>query len=47
MTQLVNLDQFGFTEEDIKTLVGLLDTKREKVLILKLVTFGNYIKKNK
>ena len=47
MTQLVNLNQFGFTEEDIKTLVGILDPVKEKDLILKLVKLGNCIKKNK
>ena len=45
MTQLVNLHQFDFTEEDIKTLVGILDPVEEKDLILKLIKFGNYIKR--
>lgn len=45
MTELTNIKRFEFTEEDIKTLVGMLDPVKEKNLILKLVKFGNYIKR--
>lgn len=48
MTELVNLTQFEFTEEDIKDLIGFLysDREKNKELILKLVKFGNCIKRN-
>ena len=45
MTEFVNLKQFELTGEDIKTLVGILDPKKERELIMKLGKLGNKIKK--
>ena len=45
--EIVNITIFGFEEEEIKQLVGVLyeNKERNKELIKKLITFGNYIKR--
>ena len=45
--EIVNINIFGFTEKDIKTLVGYLqiDMENNKELIKKTLKFGNYIKR--
>ena len=45
--EIVNINIFGFEEEEIKQLVGVLyeNKERNKELIKKLIKFGNYIKR--
>lgn len=49
MSHLTNLDRFGFSENDIKIIVGYLAINPEmnKKLIEKTIKFGNYMKKVK
>ena len=48
MSFLTNIARFGFTEEDIKDMIGRLDpkNKKDRDLIVKLIKLGTYIKRS-